>query len=173
MTKIPRHADRELLFQVLGTVALLVMAFVEIALGQYPVFFGSTPQIMLMTAVLTLIYLPVALPLIAIVLAGIIFDLVQGAPLGFSTGMLVLASMVVLSRRSMLIHADASTVWYEFALILFGVQVYSLVIITLWAGEVPAVRPLLSQYGITVLLFPVLNWMLAPIRLFDLVERPS
>ena len=37
MSKTPRHADRDLFFQVLGTIAMCVLAFVEMAFGQFPV----------------------------------------------------------------------------------------------------------------------------------------
>lgn len=173
MTKLPRHADRDLLLQVMGTVALLLITFIEIAFGQYPVFFGSTPHLMVMATVLIALYLPVALPSVAVVLAGIMFDLVQGAPLGYSTGLLFLALITVLSRRAVLIHADAATIWYEFALLLFGLQLYCLAVIVFWSGEIPAIRPIMSQYAVTVLLFPVLNWAFAPLRMLDFQERSS
>ena len=99
MSKTPRHADRDLLFQVLGTISMCVLAFVEMAFGQFPVFYGSAPLIMVIGVVILVHYLPDALPLVAVVLAGLVFDLLQGVPPGFTSSLLLLAMIVSLSRR--------------------------------------------------------------------------
>ena len=169
MSKTPRHADRDLLFQVLGTISMCVLAFVEMAFGQFPVFYGSAPLIMVIGVVILVHYLPDALPLVAVVLAGLVFDLLQGVPPGFTSSLLLLAMIVSLSRAPVLAHADAGTVWYEFAFVLAGL--YSFGLNTFWSGAVPAIRPYVFQYAVTVLIFPMLFWGLAPLKVLTLPER--
>ena len=171
MSKTPRHADRDLFFQVLGTIAMCVLAFVEMAFGQFPVFYGSAPLIMVIGVVILVHYLPVALPLAAVVLAGLVFDLLQGVPPGFTPSLLLLAMIISLSRAPVLAHADAGTVWYEFAFVLAGLQLYSFGLNIFWSGAVPAIRPYVFQYAVTVLIFPILFWGLAPLKVLTLPER--
>ena len=164
MSEIPRHIDQVLFFKVLGGVSLILLAFAEIALGQFPIFYGTTPFIMVIVMVYLALYLPVAVPPLAVVLAGLVFDLLQGAPPGFTSSILLLAVMTVKARRRLLLHADATKVWYEFALMLAGLQIYAFIVIMLWVGSMPSVGGFIFQYAMTVLIFPMLSWTAAPLK---------
>jgi cell shape-determining protein MreD len=115
-------------------------------------------------------YLPTASPVTATVLAGIILDLHQGAPLGYSASVLLLTLIIVILRRPVWTHFDAAKIWYEFALIMLMVQIYCFAVITLWSGHTPSIGSFVFQYGITVLLFPVMNWAFALFKYFNLLE---
>ena len=171
MSKTPRHADQDLLFQVLGTVSLLLLAFVETALGLFPFLYGSAPYLIMMVMVCLALHLPVAVPAIAVVLAGLLFDLLQGAPVGFTSSQLLLAIMIVMARRPLLIHADAGTVWYEFALMLGVLQIYGYAVISIWSGSLPSVGVFVFQLALTVLIFPVINWATTPLKHFAQPEH--
>lgn len=171
MNKTPKHADQDLLYQVLGTVALVVLAFVETALGQFPLFYGSAPMIMVMVIWGGVLYLPIAVPPVAIILAGFVFDLSQGVPLGFTPSLLLLGVMMLNYRRPFLIHADAGTIWYEFTALAAVLQIYSYIVVMLFSGGIPAFGPFIFQFGMTVFLFPIVHWATTLLKHFDRGEQ--
>ncbi|XDZ64804.1 hypothetical protein AB8880_07670 [Alphaproteobacteria bacterium LSUCC0684] len=159
MTPHEEHEGPLLLPQVIGFVGMLTLAFAESALGHMPIFFGSVPRIMLIMLFILTLQLPAALPTSMVVIVGLVYDLVQGSPLGYTVSLMVIVQAAVMWRRVRLADADAGTVWSEFGLVMAVVQIYGLLVLVLYTGHFPAIGPVLFQFASTVLLFPILYWL--------------
>lgn len=160
MTPTRDTEDNLLLFQVLGFVGLLLIALGEAALGYFPALFGAAPKLLLICFFVFSIYLPAAFPLVSIFLVGVIFDLIQGSPFGFTSALLIMVQVIVLNRRFTLQQSDSGMIWYEFTLTMLAVLTFTLITMVLYWGRIPAPQPLLFQYSLSILLFPLVNWLI-------------
>jgi len=159
VTPQQEYEGQVLLPQVLGFVGMLSLAFSESALGHMPIFFGSVPRIMLIMLFIMTLLLPGALPTVMVVVVGLVYDLVQGNPLGYTVSLMVIVQAAAMLRRVRLADVDAGTIWSEFGLVMAIVQIYGLLVLVLYTGHFPAIGPILFQFASTVLLFPILYWL--------------
>jgi len=151
--------DQILLAQVAGSAGMLLLAFAESALGQIPLFFGNAPRILLIMVFILNFLRPGLLPLGVTVLVGMVYDLVQGNPLGYTSSVMIVVQAWVEWRRTRLANADAGIIWSEFCLIMMVVQIFGLVVVMFYTGHLPAIRPVVFQFAASVFLFPVLYWL--------------
>jgi len=62
---------------------------------------------------------------------------------------------------------------WDHLLLIFGIMVYGMVIFGLYEGHLPPFSEMLFQIGLTVLIFPVLNWLIDLYRNIGLYFRKS
>ena len=151
--------DIRLFGQVLAFVVLLLCSFSENGLGLFPGLYGSVPKVTFIVLFVIHLYHPQALPVFTVVLVGLVHDLVQVQPLGYSSGLMLVAHGWLEHRRQTLVQAETGTVWYEFTVMMGVVAVLMLSAVTLYSGHLPAIQPLAFQFGLTVLMFPVAHWV--------------
>jgi len=159
VTSQPENQDQLLMSQVIGVVGMVTLAFAESALGHMPLFYGSVPRIMLIMLFIVTLLVPGALPTVMMFVIGIVYDLVQGNPLGYTASLMMIVQMAVILRRLRMTDADAGIVWSEFSLVMAVVQIYGLLVLVLYTGHLPAIRPIVFQFATSVLLFPILYWL--------------
>jgi rod shape-determining protein MreD len=156
-----------LLQQVLFFVGLLFIAFVESALGQIPSFHGASPKLMFCLLFVINIYCPKVIGLLPMMVVGLIFDLTQGNPLGYSSSLYLIILTYTQLRHSFLIEAEAINVWAEFVVMIFGIMICMMVIFGLYTSAWPPFSEMIFQIGLTILLLPVVRWI------FDLYRNLS
>ena len=156
---LEQHNDHLPLSRVAAFLFLLVVAFAESGFAYFPVLYGSVPKITLILFFILCLYYPRAFPLGSIFIIGIIHDLVQANALGYSSALFILARMMVLGRRDVLLHSDSSVVWYEFTGMMLAMMLFTGASIVTYKGDLPAFQPLLFQFGLTILIFPLINWL--------------
>ena len=62
-------------------------------------------------------------------------------------------------RRPMLMQTESGSIWYEFTIMMLAMMLFMLTVIVAFTGNLPALQPLLFQFSLTVLMFPMMNWM--------------
>ncbi|MCE2517294.1 MAG: rod shape-determining protein MreD, partial [Alphaproteobacteria bacterium] len=116
------QADQLLLQQVFSFVGLMFIIFVDSALGQLPTFYGSAPKLVFGVLFIIGIRFPKAVPLLPVMVLGLIYDLVQGNPFGYSSSIYLIILIFTQLRGVVLVEADATTQWSEFVLLVFGLM---------------------------------------------------
>ena len=151
--------DARLLGQVFAFLILLACSFAENGLGHFPGLFGSVPKLTFVVVFIVCLYHPTAMPLVSVVLIGLLHDLIQANPLGLSSGLMLVVHGWVAHRRLALAQVEKGSVWIEFTAMMAVVAILVFFALMLYSGRVPALQPLVFQYGLTVLTFPVVNWV--------------
>lgn len=159
MTPIQQSDENRLLVQVLGFVGLLLVSFAENGLGYFPALYGSVPKLAMIVLFILCLKVPLAMPLVTVFSIGLIHDLVQANPLGHTSALMVLLHLVAQFRQPVLQQAESGAVWYEFTILMLVLMVLTIMALLVHSGTVPALQPLLFQFGLTVLIFPVINWV--------------
>jgi len=103
------------------------------------------------------IFAPAALPRWFVFIAGIIQDLLYGTPVGSTSLALLLLWTLIAAQRTYLLKEPFMVIWFLFAvsLFLYCVVISILYMVLLGVGYFTASA--LMQYGITVVLYPLLH----------------
>lgn len=116
---------------------------------------------------------PTAVPPPALLLFGLLFDLLQygpGAPLGVSALQFLLIWRVVSASRKYLLEVSFAFIWLLYALIVGAAMVLAWLLTSLLSVSLIDPWPALLQYVVSLFLYPILGWLLGRNRL---VEAPS
>lgn len=151
--------DQILFQQVISFSGLLFIAFVESALGLIPAFYGAAPKLVFGFLFVIGVRFPSAVPLFPIMIIGGIYDLLQANPLGYSSSLYLIILIYTQIRRNLLLEADATSIWSEFVLMVAGMMIYMMIIFVFYTGAWPPLSDMLFQAGLTILIFPIINWL--------------
>lgn len=151
--------DARLLSQVLAFLLLLLCSLAENGLGYFPALYGSVPKLTLIVLFVLYYYHPQTLPLLPVVVVGLVHDVIQANPVGYTSGLMLVAHGWVEMRRQTMAQAESASVWYEFTKMMAAISLLMLFALVLYTGQVPAIQPLVFQLSLTVLIFPVVNWI--------------
>jgi rod shape-determining protein MreD len=153
------YSDRILFHQVIAFIMLIGAVLFESSLGHVSAFYGAAPRLGICLVFILAIKFPHAVTLFTIITAGLVFDLLQGNPLGYTSSIYLIVLLAGEWRLFYLKEADASTIWFEFVVLIFGVMIYNMVIFGFYEGQLPPITVIIFQVGLTVLVFPILNWI--------------
>lgn len=148
----------QLLTQLFALLALGLVMFVELGLGYFPAFHGVAPKLMLTWLYLMLVYDEEPPRLISLFMLGIIYDSLEGNPLGYTSGALILVAIsghIAHGQTSHLFRPPLSSLWITFAFVMLVGFAYSVGVMLAYYQTTPAVGYVLFQYAATVLLFPL------------------
>lgn len=116
---------------------------------------------------------PAAVPAPALLLFGLLFDLLQygpGAPLGISALQFLLIWRVVSSSRKYLLEVSFAFIWLLYALVMGAAVTLAWLLGVLLLVSFVDPWPALLQYVVSLFLYPILGWLLGRNRL---TEAPS
>ena len=141
--------------QVLTAALGLFLVLLEISLAQWPLFYGSAPNLSLIFIYYMMIYHTKLLPIFSIFIMGIAGDLLLSDLLGGRATALILLAYVMEFRLSRLQQSDFSHLWVDFALSCGFVIIFQLTFFSLLNMTVPSLGPILFQFGANLILFPL------------------
>lgn len=173
MTLFPYQQDQHLYRQVVTGCMFLLLVFVESALGQIPGIYGTVPKL----TVMVLFWIATRQPLLVspwlAVGLGLVFDLIQGNPVGYSSAIFI--AVLFAGRLGFRVsNEDHSLLWIAFLGICSAIQLVTFGFAWAQVGSPPAVGPLVFQFGLTVLLFPLIIWLGGLLeQLIGLIRRTS
>ncbi|MBM3622804.1 MAG: hypothetical protein FJX20_19155 [Alphaproteobacteria bacterium] len=113
---------------------------------------------------------PAAVPAPALLLFGLLFDLLQygpGAPLGISALQFLLVWRVVSSSRKYLLEVSFAFIWLLYALVVGAAVTLAWVLGALLQASLVDPWPALLQYVVSLFLYPILGWLLGRNRLAE------
>ena len=144
------------------TTLMCVMA--SVAPVHMPAFTAATPFFALMAIYYWTLYRPDLLPFVVVFAAGLLADMLEGAPLGVSSLTLLLAYAVVLSQREHLLMRRFAVVWLGFLAVAGLAALLQWGVVSLFYGMVLDVRAFLFQGVLTVTIYPVVSYLLTRVQ---------
>jgi rod shape-determining protein MreD len=119
---------------------------------------------------------PERLPGPLLLVMGVLLDLLlggPGAPVGVSALGFVLIRATVVANRRYLVGVPFLFQWFGFCLLSFGFVVQVWVFTALWTWTAIDPRAALIQYGVVVVIYPLLGPLLARVRARDPLNVPE
>lgn len=113
---------------------------------------------------------PVAVPAPALLLFGLLFDLLQygpGAPLGVSALQFLLVWRIVSSSRKYLLEVSFAFIWLLYALVMGAAVTLAWLLGALLLASFVDPWPGLLQYVVSLFLYPIFGWLLGRNRLAE------
>lgn len=144
------------------TTVLCVIASVIPA--HLPAFTVVTPAFVLMAIYHWTLYRPDLLPFVAVFAAGLLLDMLTGAPPGITSLVLLLTHALVLSQREHLLMRPFTVVWVGFLVVATAAAVLQWLVVSLFYGMLLDVRPFLFQGVLTVATYPVVSYLLVRVQ---------
>lgn len=138
--------------------------FISVVPVHLPGFAAVTPAFALMAVYHWTIYRPDLLPFIAAFAAGLLLDLLNGAPLGISSLVLLLTRGVVLSQRRFFVGRSFPVVWAGFLAAAAIANVFDWAFFSLYYGLLLDIRPALFQAVLTMSCYPAMSYVLGQVQ---------
>jgi rod shape-determining protein MreD len=141
--------------QLLTAVFGLTLVLLELAVAQWPIFYGSAPNLPLIFIYYMIIYHGKYMPIFTIFLMGIIGDFLLSDLLGGRATSLMLLAYVMQLRLLRLQQSDFGQLWVDFAMSCAAVSLFQLLLFSAVNFAIPSLSPILFQVGATLILFPI------------------
>jgi rod shape-determining protein MreD len=151
--------DIGLVTRVIPLLTTLLAVVASIIPLQLPGFAVVTPACALMAVYHWSIYRPDLLPYAAVFGAGLLLDLLNGAPLGVSSLVLLLARAAVLSQRRLFAGRNFGVVWAGFVVLTAAATALEWVVASVFYRFVLDLRPFLFQGLLTISTYPVASYV--------------
>lgn len=133
----------------------LMLVLLELGLAQWSIFYGAAPNLSLIFIYYMTIYHNKFLPIFSIFIMGIVGDFLLSDLLGGRATALMLLAYVMQVRLLRLQQSDFSKLWVDFAVSYGFVLIFQLLVFSLLNMTVPSLSPILFQFGINLILFPL------------------
>jgi rod shape-determining protein MreD len=162
--------DIGLINRLAPTLTTVLCAFASVAPAHLPAFVTTTPFFTLMAVYFWTLHRPELLPFPTVFAAGLLLDLLEGAPLGISSLILLLTHGLVLSQREHLVMRRFTVVWVGFLVVAAAALALTWGVVSLFYGILLDVRAFLFQGLLTVAVYPVVSYLLARVQRVLLVR---
>ena len=145
----------DLPLQLLTAALGLTLVLLELAVAQWPIFYGSAPNLSLIFIYGMIIYHGKYMPIFTIFLMGIIADFLLSDLLGGRATSFMLLAYVMQLRLVRLQQSDFGQLWVDFAVSCTAVSLFQLLLFSVVNFAIPSLSPILFQVGATLILFPI------------------
>ncbi|MEC8643478.1 MAG: rod shape-determining protein MreD [Pseudomonadota bacterium] len=142
-------------FQFLVVIVGMVLAMVEGGLALWSVFYGATPMLSLIFLYWIALHQEKYVLLVTGFLIGLTSDILFSDLLGGRATAYIILLFAMNWRRQKLLQGDFCDIWVEFAVVVFGVVLFQLVVFSALNLAIPALMPVIFQIGVTMILFPI------------------
>jgi rod shape-determining protein MreD len=140
----------------------LLFVFLSVVPLHLPGIAVVAPAFALMAVYHWTIYRPELLPPLAVFIAGVLLDLLNGTPyFGVSPMSLLIGRSVLMGQRGFFVNRLFPVLWLGFLLLAAGVIAFEWALVSLLHGAVLAPRPFVFEAVLTVASFPVGSYLLA------------
>jgi rod shape-determining protein MreD len=162
--------DVGLINRLTPTLTAVTCVVVAVVPAHLPSFITVTPAFALMAVYYWTLHRPDLLPFAAVFVVGLLADLLEGAPLGVSPLILLLAYALVLSQREHLMMRGFTVIWVGFLVVAAAAAALQWGVASLFYGMLVDVRAFLFQGVFTVAVYPVVSYLLTRIQRMLLVR---
>jgi len=142
-------------FQFLVVIFGMVLAIIEGGLALWPVFYGATPMLSLIFLYWIALHHEKYVLLVTGFLIGLTSDILFSDLLGGRATAYIVVLFTMNWRRQKLLQGEFRDIWAEFAVTVFGVVLFQLVIFSALNLAIPSLTPVIFQIGVTMILFPI------------------
>lgn len=162
--------DIGLINRLTPSLTTLFCVFASVAPAHLPALTVASPVFTLMAVYFWTLHRPELLPFPTVFIAGLLLDMLEGAPLGISSMLLLLAHGLVLSQREHLVMRRFAVVWVGFLVVVATAEALEWGVVSLFYGMLLDVRAFLFQGVLTVAVYPVVSFLLARLQQMLLVR---
>jgi rod shape-determining protein MreD len=138
------------------SLALVVLSVVPMPL---PGFAPVVPTFAMMSIYHWAIYRPNLMPLSAVFVIGVLYDLLTGAPAGLSAVVFLTVYGVALTQRRFIAGKSFLIYWFGFAIVALGAAVEGWLLVSLWDLTLLDFRAVWFQYLVSIGVFPLIAWI--------------
>lgn len=172
MVITPSNVHPTFVHQMLVASVLFLIMMVESSLGYFLFFHGAAPKVLVTMVFLMAVFDKENIHLANLVLIGVIFDSLHGAPIGYTSSSLIIVNIIGLIGKRRFQSNPLSYLWLDFTMVMALIIIYCWLCISIYYTAFPAIGPLVFQYSISVLLFPLVISLYQGIQyLTELVGR--
>lgn len=139
-------------------VATLLLALLSVVPTGISGFDLVTPSLVSISVFYWSIHRPYLMSAPLVFLVGVFSDFLTGAPLGLSSLMLLLVHGVALSQRRVFIGKSFMLTWWGYLLVAFVIAILSWIIASLYSLTLIPLMPVMAQFILSLLVFPLLAW---------------
>lgn len=125
-----------------------------------PFDFAVVPDFALMAVFYWTLYRPDLLPVVTIFVIGLLQDLLLGGIVGVTPIMLICCHAVLLNQRRIFLGKPFALSWWGFAVVALAAEAFQWTVHGMVVARIPDILPSLVQAVATVLLFPLVVWLL-------------
>ncbi len=105
------------------------------------------------------VFHPAVLNVICVFLIGVFADILMSTPFGLQTFFYVLIFFVANLNRRYFLTLNFADFWMAYALVCAGVLLLMYLFFMVISLSVPPFMPIVFQYGVLVLTYPVMAWL--------------
>ena len=153
--------DVGLINRLMPTLTAVTCVIASVVPAHLPSFVTLTPAFTLMAVYYWTLHRPDLLPFAAVFGIGLLADLLEGAPLGVSPLVLLLAYALVLSQREHLLARSFTVIWMGFLALAAAAAALEWGVVSLFYGMLLDARAFVFQGVLTVAAYPVVSYLLA------------
>lgn len=143
------------------TAILAVLSVITIGIPGYA---AVVPGYTAMATFYWAVFRPDLQPSSALFLIGILQDILTGTPLGLTAVSLLLLHALALSQRRALVTKPFLLTWLGFVVIQLPISIFAWLMMSVLQFRLIGPEPVLFQYLVTVLGFPVVAWVFVRIH---------
>ena len=137
-----------------------IIALVAVLPFPIPYYGLAAPSLTLIAVYYWMVFRPDLMPTIGLFAIGLVNDALAGAPLGLSSLIYLLAQTVILNQRRFLVGQSFWILWCGFALLAPSALLLNWLAVSLLREAPLAPLPTVAGSLLTVLIFPLLAWLL-------------
>jgi|SRR5579883_37874 rod shape-determining protein MreD len=164
MKLILLQRDVGLINRLMPLITIVICVVASLIPAHLPALTAVTPAFPLMAVYHWTLYRPDLLPFVAVFAAGLLLDMLTGAPLGISSLVLLLAYALVLSQRELLLMRRFTVVWIGFLVVTASAAALQWVVVSLFYGTLLDARAFLFQAVLTAAVYPVVSYLLVRVQ---------
>lgn len=138
------------------TAILAVLSVITVGIPGYA---AVVPGYTAMATFYWAVFRPDLQPASALFLIGVLQDILTGTPLGLTAVSLLLLHALALSQRRALVTKPFLLTWLGFVVIQLPISVFAWLLMSTQQFRLIGPEPVLFQYLVTVLGFPVVAWI--------------
>ncbi len=149
-----------------ATPSLAVLMLVLVSVTPLPIrAYGAVAPLLPMIGIYYwAIYRPDLLPFVVVFLAGLLLDLLTGAPLGVHSFAFLLCHGLVFTQRHFMVGRSFVALWCGFVVVQLLASLLEWVVFSLYSGAALRLSPALFSGLITIALFPLFAWLLMQVQ---------
>jgi rod shape-determining protein MreD len=138
------------------TAILAVLSVITVGIPGYA---AVVPGYTAMATFYWAVFRPDLQPASALFLIGVLQDILTGTPLGLTAVSLLLLHALALSQRRALVTKPFLLTWLGFVVIQLPISIFAWLLMSAQQFRLIGPEPVLFQYLVTVLGFPVVAWI--------------
>ena len=142
------------------SLATVFLVFLSVTPLPIPGYGTVAPVLPLIAVFYWAVHRPDLLPFVVVFLAGALFDILTGGPIGLHSFVFLIVQFLVASQRNFLIGQPFLFLWSGFIFAALLAAVLEWLAFSIYVSDLQSMGPVIISALMTIALFPVFAWLL-------------